>query len=91
MRWVDESDGAGPDVVLTVVNLDHRYAQSGWVTVDLEALGLVDHLPIVAHDLLSDARYVWHGTTNFVRLDPADVPCHVFALSQPNRSFKVAK
>ena len=91
VRSVDGADGPGLDAVLTVVNLDHRYPQSGWVTVDLNAVGLVEHLPIVAHDLLSDARYVWHGTSNFVRLDPAEVPCHVFALSQPGRSLKGAK
>ena len=50
--------------------------------VDLAALGLNEDVPYVAHDLLSDARYVWRGPTNFVSLDPADVPCHVFALSQ---------
>jgi starch synthase (maltosyl-transferring) len=91
VRSVDRTDGPGLDAVLTVVNLDHRYPQSGWITLDLEALGLAEDLPLVVHDLLSDARYVWHGTTNFVRLDPADVPCHVFALSQPNRSLKGAK
>ena len=91
VRSVDRTDGPGLDAVLTVVNLDHRYPQSGWITLDLEAVGLVEHLPLIVHDLLSDARYVWHGTTNFVRLDPAEVPCHVFALSQPNRSSKGAK
>ncbi len=82
VRPVERLDGPDLDIVLTVVNLDHRHAQAGWVTVDLAALGLVDDTPYVAHDLLSDARYVWRGPTNFVSLDPADVPCHVFALSQ---------
>ena len=85
-RQLERPDGAELDVVLTVVNLDHRHVQAGWVTVDLGALGFVDNLPYVAHDLLSGARYVWRGPTNFVRLDPADVPCHVFALSQRDAS-----
>ena len=85
-RSVERPDGPELDVVLTVVNLDHREDQAGWVTVDLGALGFVEHAPYVAHDLLSGARYVWRGPTNFVRLDPADVPCHVFALSQRDAS-----
>jgi starch synthase (maltosyl-transferring) len=87
-RQVERPGGPENDVVLTVVNLDHRQAQAGWVTVDLGALGFVDTLPYVAHDLLSGARYVWRGPTNFVRLDPAEVPCHVFALSQRDVSAR---
>lgn len=74
--------GAGRDVVLTVVNLDHDHAQSGWLQLDLDALGLDPDEPFVAHDLLSDARYAWRGSVNFVKLDPADVPCHIFSLTQ---------
>jgi starch synthase (maltosyl-transferring) len=77
-------------VILTVVNLDHRYAQSGWVTMDLPSLGLDAQVPCVAHDLLSDAHYVWDGGANYVKLDPADVPCHVFLLSQPGAPTKPA-
>ena len=32
------------------------------------------------HDLLTDARYSWHGARNFVELDPATVPAHVFSV-----------
>lgn len=73
---------AGRDCIVTVVNLDHHHVQSGWVGLDLEALGLRADRPYVAHDLLSDAHYVWSGGSNFVKLDPAEVPCHIFALSQ---------
>jgi starch synthase (maltosyl-transferring) len=73
------------DLILTVVNLDHDHIQSGWVGLDLEAIGLRADVPYVAHDLLSDARYVWSGGSNFVKLDPDNVPCHVFSLSQPAR------
>jgi starch synthase (maltosyl-transferring) len=74
------------DVILTIVNLDHHYPQSGWVSVDLDRLGLSAHHPYVAHDLLSDAHFTWTGSSNFVSLDPRDVPCHVFSLTQNPRS-----
>jgi starch synthase (maltosyl-transferring) len=73
---------AGPDVVVVVVNLDPRHAQAGWVTLDLGSLGISADAPYVAHDLLSDARYVWEGSANFVQLHPSDVPCHILSISQ---------
>jgi starch synthase (maltosyl-transferring) len=91
----------GDDIVVTVVSLDHAYPQSGWVDLNLAALGLglglgqdglglgQDGLGLgpeqhsyVMHDLLTDARYVWEGPRNFVQLDPANVPCHIFSLEQ---------
>ena len=38
------------------------------------------------HDLLSDARYLWHGARNFVRLDPKESPAHVFRLRRRVRT-----
>ncbi|MBI2304753.1 MAG: alpha-1,4-glucan--maltose-1-phosphate maltosyltransferase [Chloroflexi bacterium] len=68
-----------PDnVILVVVNLDSRYTQSGWV--DLEALGLDPHQPYQVHDLINDARYLWHGPRNYVELNPQGVPAHIFRL-----------
>ena len=32
----------------------------------------------MVHDLLTDARYTWSGSQNFVKLDPEGVPCHIF-------------
>jgi starch synthase (maltosyl-transferring) len=70
----------GTDVVLTVVNLDHHHTQTGWVTVDVDALGLSSDHPYTAHDLLSDARFTWKAASNFVSLDPFVAPCHILAL-----------
>ena len=35
------------------------------------------------HDLLTDAHYRWEGSRNFVMLDPAGLPAHLFTLEQP--------
>ncbi len=80
--WSKRSDD-GTDVVLTVVNIDPWHVQSGWVDLDLEALGLDPDAPFTVTDLLTNAHYTWHGRTNFVQLDPASVPAHVFAVTQP--------
>ncbi len=78
----DEADAGAP--VLVVVNLDPAYPQSGWVEVDLAALGLDPARPYQLHDQLTHARYEWRGPRNFVRLDPAAVGAHLFTVSQPD-------
>jgi len=64
--------------MLMVVNLDPYNRQSGWVDLDLDALGLAEGEVFQVHDLLSDARYMWHGRRNYVELDPHICPAHIF-------------
>jgi starch synthase (maltosyl-transferring) len=66
------------DMILVVVNLDPRNRQSGWVSVVLKELRLGENQAYQVHDLLTDARYVWHGSRNFVQLDPSILPAHIF-------------
>ena len=64
---------ATPDlsnVVVAVVNLDTRYAQSGWLDLDIEALGIEPNTAYEMQDFISDERFAWTGRRNFVRLDP---------------------
>jgi starch synthase (maltosyl-transferring) len=68
------------ELILVVVNLDPYYRQAGWIDLPLEALGLDPYLPYQVHDLLSDARYLWHGARNYVELDPNTAPAHIFRL-----------
>ena len=72
---------ATPDrsnVVVAVVNLDPHHVQSGWIDVDLDWVGVEDGTAYQMHDLLTGARYLWNGKRNFVSLDPARVPAHIF-------------
>ena len=62
------------DIVLVIVNLDPHYRQSAWIELPLETLELPANRPYQMHDLLTDARYLWHGNRNYVELDPASVP-----------------
>lgn len=68
------------NVIVVVVNLDPHHIQSGWVELPMEDLGLDLHQPFQMHDLLTDARYLWHGTKNYVELNPHSVPAHIFRL-----------
>lgn len=74
------------EIILVVVSLDPHHRQSGWVELPLDDFGLdVDH-PCQVHDLLSDARFLWHGQRNYVELDPEIVPAHVFKVRHRVRS-----
>jgi len=76
-----------PDnVVLVVVNLDPDYVQSGWLTLPLEPFDIDPRHGYQVHDLLTDARYLWQGERNFVRLDPAHTPAAIFRLRRRVRS-----
>ncbi len=74
------------NIVLTVVNLDPHHPQSGWLELPLEKLGLDPAKPYQAHDLLSEARYLWNGPRNYVLLNPAEIPAHVFVLRRRVRT-----
>jgi starch synthase (maltosyl-transferring) len=76
------------NVVLMVVNLDPYHTQSGWVSLDLGALGLEPGETYQAHDLLTDSRYAWQGNRAFVQLDPGIVPAHVFRIRRRIRTEK---
>jgi starch synthase (maltosyl-transferring) len=81
-----KSDETANDLILVIVNLDPHNVQSGWVELELEALGLDPARPYQVHDLLSDQRYEWRGMRNYVMLDPTRLPAHVFKLRRHLRT-----
>jgi starch synthase (maltosyl-transferring) len=66
------------NVILTAVNLDPHHTQSGWVDLAAEELGIDPQRPFQMHELLTDARYLWHGTRNYLELNPQIVPGQIF-------------
>jgi len=71
--------------ILVVVNLDPQYVQSGWLDLNIDALGLEPGERYQVHDLLDDSRYLWHGARNYVELNPIDRPGHVFRVRRSVR------
>jgi starch synthase (maltosyl-transferring) len=80
------SKNDGEDTLLMVANLDPHNIQAGWIDLPLDQLGIPGDTPFQAHDLLSDARYLWQGARNFVRLDPQATPLHILRLRRRVRS-----
>lgn len=66
------------NVILVVVNLDPRHPQSGWTDLSLDELGVRASEPFEVQDLLTGVTHGWQGPSNFVQLDPAGEPAHVF-------------
>jgi len=80
---------ATPDlsnIILVIVNLDPHYTQSGWVTVPLEEFQLTEHETYQVHDLITEAHYLWHGSRNFVQLNPHEFPAHILRLRRKVRT-----
>jgi starch synthase (maltosyl-transferring) len=75
------SKRAGDDRLLVAVNLDPAGVQSGWVSVDLAALGIPEFGPYTVEDLLTGERYPWWGPRNFLMLDPRRGPAHIFSVT----------
>jgi starch synthase (maltosyl-transferring) len=81
-----KSDPEAGTLVLTVVNLDPHHAQSGWLELPIDRLGIEPERPYQMHDLLTGARFLWHGRRNFVQLDPDHVPVHILRLRRRLRT-----
>ncbi len=74
------------NVVVSVVNLDPYHTQSGWVELDLPALGVDPASPYQMQELLTGARYLWNGSRNFVSLDVTRAPVQIFRLRRKVRT-----
>jgi starch synthase (maltosyl-transferring) len=65
------------DAIVVIVNLDCFHKQSGWVELDLGALGLNSGRAFQMHDLLSEGRFLWQGSRSYVELTPESLPAHI--------------
>ena len=74
------------NIVMVVANLDPHHTHSGWVDITFEKLQLAPQQPYQVHDLLSEARYLWHGGRNYVELNPQVMPAHIFRIRKKVRT-----
>jgi len=70
----------GSNTVVCVVNLDPHHTQTGWVELDMNAFGIKPDQAYQLHDVISNAHYLWHGTRNYVSLDPQRCPAQIMEL-----------
>jgi starch synthase (maltosyl-transferring) len=79
LAWSKSTDD-GTDTVLMVVNLDHENTQTAWLQLDLSALGIAPNATFQVEDMLTNTTYTWTGEWNYVALDPAVMPAHIFRI-----------
>jgi starch synthase (maltosyl-transferring) len=65
------------NIIVTVVSIDPHHRQAGWVRLPLDHLEIEPHRPFLAHDLMTDDKYIWQGEMNYVELDPRIMPGHI--------------
>lgn len=68
--------------LLVIVNLDPHHPHDSIVHVPIEEMGIGESESYEVHDLLSGATYVWNGSENYVRLDPAERVAHLLRVSR---------
>ncbi len=74
------------ETMLVVVNLSPHHTAAGWLEVPLDELGLEPDRSFQMHDLLGGATFLWQGPRNYVALDPASSPAHVFRVRRRVRT-----
>jgi len=82
-----KSSEDGGNRVIVVANLDSFNPQEAILYLDGRDLGLDASSRYVVHDLITDARYTWSGIANYVRLDPAVEPVHIFKIEPITGAF----
>ncbi len=68
--------------ILCVVNWDVNNTQNGTLKIPLDLIGKHREQAFFVHDLLTGYRYQWHGEFNFIELNPAVMPCHIFRIEE---------
>jgi starch synthase (maltosyl-transferring) len=75
------SSTPAPDL-LVAITTDPLVPQETAVYVPLAEMGLSETEPYTVHDLLTGVSYTWQGSRNYIRLDPAVEPAHVFVVER---------
>jgi starch synthase (maltosyl-transferring) len=75
--------GAEPhrSTILVIANLADD-VRSGITHLDLTALGVDGDRPFEVHDLMTDRRFTWSGSENYVELHPDEQPGHILRVIQ---------
>jgi starch synthase (maltosyl-transferring) len=76
------------EIVLVVVNLDTKWAQSGWIELPLDKFKISSKTSFQVQDLLTGERYIWNGARNFIKLDPSEACAHIFKVRRYHHTEK---
>jgi len=78
--------GGGEESIVVVVNLDPHHRHGGWIDFSPSDPAARNEPPFQMHDLLGGGRFLWTAGRNYVELDPAMVPAHIFRVRRRVRT-----
>jgi starch synthase (maltosyl-transferring) len=64
------------------VNLDPHNKQSAWLNTPKELFDIPENQPFLVHDLVGDDKFIWHGSRNYLELDPHMLPARIMRLQK---------
>jgi starch synthase (maltosyl-transferring) len=70
------------DTLVVAVNVDPHQVQDGLVHVPPEIYGGTEYESYRVTDLLTGASYTWRGPTNYVKLNPHEMPAHILQVER---------
>jgi starch synthase (maltosyl-transferring) len=77
------------NIIVTVVNLDPHWTQSGWIDLPLWQMGIGDRESYLMRDLFSQDKpdgmqeaFTWTGRRNFISLRPGAKQAHIFRVEK---------
>jgi starch synthase (maltosyl-transferring) len=73
-----KADADTGNQLIIAVNLDVYHTQAGQVRIPVETLGIGYDESYEVNDLLSGAKYRWTGDSNYLELNPYQMPAHIF-------------
>jgi starch synthase (maltosyl-transferring) len=76
----------GTNLLVCVINLDPHHTHNGFVDLPAAEFGIENTRAYQMHELLTGARYIWHGSRNFVEVTPSSVPAQVFRVLRHMRT-----
>lgn len=72
--------------LIIAVNLDSHNTQSGYVKIPLEKLEIGAGQRYAIKDLLSGDKYHWQDEWNYIKLNPYQMPAHIFRIEQQDKA-----
>jgi len=70
------------NVIWCIASFDVHNKQAGWIEVPKKLLGIEGRVNLKVTDLLSNETYFWFNDWNFVELNPAKYPIHIFKVEK---------
>ena len=71
---------ARDNIILVAVNLDPYQTHTAHLHVPVDEFGFSEEDTYQVHDLITDQRYLWQGSRNYIELNPHTQPAHILRI-----------